>query len=249
MSETTMKKVIPNPEFGVLENEFNAYLAEQGKKEAKEKILNIKKAVHLDEDWEDENYFEDEFGKYRASHLWAAAKGLPIKKVNILDVFNPEEWKKEIKESDPKYYQEELKRVEKADLSYPIILTPKGNVCDGFHRLMKAYLAGEKTIDAVQLESMPGEKKPKKINLEIKEVLELFDNILKSAQDKEPEEEEELTHPIEDIEAAALKDSYGPYKQEPDIKKLREELETNPDIEPGKVEEYKSSDESDFEDE
>jgi hypothetical protein len=253
MPENTIKKVIPNPQFGVLEDEFDAYIADQKKVEAKEKIINIKKAVHLDEDdgWEDENFYEDEFGKHRASHLWAAAKGLPVKKVVITDLFDPKKWlamKKRPDATGPEYYQKELARIERADLSYPIILTPSGKICDGFHRAMKAYLAGEKTIDAIQLEKMTGDKTSKKANLDITKIKGMFDVLInKIAQDKP--KEEELTHPIEDIEAAALNESYGPHRQEPDIKKLKEELEKNPDVELDSIEEYVSPDESDFEDE
>ena len=33
-----------------------------------------------------------------------------------------------------------------ADMSYPILLTPLGHVCDGMHRLMKARMNSEKTL-------------------------------------------------------------------------------------------------------
>ncbi len=232
MPKDNIKNKTIKTDFFDLEDEFDAFLARQKVKEAEANILNLKKASHLlkeDDGWYDENYYEDEFGKHRASHLWAAAKGLPVEKVVITDLFDPEEWKKEVKEADPKYYEKELKRIERADLSYPIILTPSGKICDGFHRAMKAYFAGEKTIDAVRLLEMPGTKPAKRSSLEIKKVLGLFDEWLtKNSQHKL--ESEELTHPIEDIEAAALKSRYDEHKVEPDIKKLKEELETNPDV-------------------
>jgi hypothetical protein len=237
MSIDGFKKVVPNPEFSILENEFNNFIEAQQTKKAEENLLNTKNAARLskeDEDyWEDENWFEDQSGKYRASHLWAAAKGLPVKQVKILDIFNPEEWKKEIKESDPKYYKEELERVEKADLSYPIILTPSSKIADGFHRAMKAYLRGDKTIDAIQLLKMPGAKKSSKKNIieEIKQATELLDTwLIKNSADDIKLKEEGLIHPIEDIESAALREHYGNEpKGEPDIKKLKEELEKEPD--------------------
>jgi len=46
-------------------------------------------------------------------------------------------------------------RVRDADLSYPIILTPKGCIADGCHRLVKALRTGQETILAVRLTSMP----------------------------------------------------------------------------------------------
>lgn len=51
--------------------------------------------------------------------------------------------------------------VNKADLSYPIILDEDGELMDGRHRLMKAILIGAKTIKAVRFEHNP---KPCKVS-------------------------------------------------------------------------------------
>lgn len=48
-----------------------------------------------------------------------------------------------------------LKRVQKADLSYPIILDSDGYICDGWHRVAKAILEGRTTIKAKRLLIMP----------------------------------------------------------------------------------------------
>ena len=48
-----------------------------------------------------------------------------------------------------------LKRVEKADLSYPVILDSSGYICDGWHRVAKAILQGRTTIKAKRLLVMP----------------------------------------------------------------------------------------------
>jgi len=45
--------------------------------------------------------------------------------------------------------------VERADLSYPIILDEDGELMDGRHRIMKALLRGHKTIKAVRFEVNP----------------------------------------------------------------------------------------------
>lgn len=47
------------------------------------------------------------------------------------------------------------RRIETADLQFPIILTADGALMDGGHRLAKAWLAGDSTIRAVQFESDP----------------------------------------------------------------------------------------------
>lgn len=45
-----------------------------------------------------------------------------------------------------KKYQENAERIKAADLSYPIIVTEKHVIIDGYHRLAKAYLEGKKDI-------------------------------------------------------------------------------------------------------
>lgn len=47
------------------------------------------------------------------------------------------------------------KRVEKADLNYPIIIDDTGYICDGWHRVAKAILLGHTTIKAKRLNLMP----------------------------------------------------------------------------------------------
>jgi len=48
-----------------------------------------------------------------------------------------------------------VEAVNKADLSYPIILDDEGDIMDGRHRLMKALLNGDKTIKAVRFDNNP----------------------------------------------------------------------------------------------
>ena len=45
--------------------------------------------------------------------------------------------------------------IEAADATYPIILAANGDVMDGRHRVAKAMLAGQVTIEAVQFASDP----------------------------------------------------------------------------------------------
>ncbi len=44
-----------------------------------------------------------------------------------------------------------FRKVEKADLSYPIILNSKGIIIDGWHRVVKSVINKYETIEAVQL--------------------------------------------------------------------------------------------------
>ena len=45
--------------------------------------------------------------------------------------------------------------VNNADLSFPIILDEDGEIMDGWHRVMKAMLLGEKTIKVVRFDENP----------------------------------------------------------------------------------------------
>ena len=48
-----------------------------------------------------------------------------------------------------------LKLIEEADPSYPIILSSRGAVMDGMHRVVKAVLQGRQGIEAVQFDHDP----------------------------------------------------------------------------------------------
>lgn len=49
----------------------------------------------------------------------------------------------------------QVSRMNDADLSYPVIQTPTGYICNGWHRLARAILRGDETIKAVRLKQMP----------------------------------------------------------------------------------------------
>lgn len=48
-------------------------------------------------------------------------------------------------------------RMNNTDLKYPVLLTPDGYICDGWHRLAKATLEGKETIKAKRFKVMPEE--------------------------------------------------------------------------------------------
>lgn len=48
-------------------------------------------------------------------------------------------------------------RMNGTDLRYPVLLTPDGYICDGWHRLAKAILEGKETIRAKRFKVMPEE--------------------------------------------------------------------------------------------
>lgn len=50
---------------------------------------------------------------------------------------------------------EQVRLIEAADLSFPIVLAANGEVMDGRHRIAKAALLGRSTIEAVQFDIDP----------------------------------------------------------------------------------------------
>ncbi len=52
-----------------------------------------------------------------------------------------------------KKYAENIERISKADLSYPIFMTSKHHIIDGYHRFLKAVKRKEKTIKAYVFDS------------------------------------------------------------------------------------------------
>ena len=53
-----------------------------------------------------------------------------------------------LKHPDRKKYAENIARIKKADLSYPIFMTSKYVIIDGYHRFLKAIKEGDSTIKA-----------------------------------------------------------------------------------------------------
>ncbi len=50
---------------------------------------------------------------------------------------------------------EHMRLIEETDLSFPIILSSDGRVMDGMHRVAKAMLEGQETIEAVKFSQDP----------------------------------------------------------------------------------------------
>ena len=49
----------------------------------------------------------------------------------------------------------QMKRVQEADLSYPIIQAPDGWIMDGYHRIVRAIFDGATTIKCIRLTVLP----------------------------------------------------------------------------------------------
>lgn len=48
-----------------------------------------------------------------------------------------------------------MKRVNKVNMKYPIILDSEGGIVDGWHRVARAIIDGKTEIDAIRIEEMP----------------------------------------------------------------------------------------------
>jgi hypothetical protein len=96
---------------------------------------------------------------WRMEQLWELAATLPAKKVRVRDLpgFDEVRWFGGPLKILPtcRTIAEHARDIYNADLSYPIILSPIGEVLDGMHRVAKAHLLEIEEILAVQLPEMP----------------------------------------------------------------------------------------------
>jgi len=96
---------------------------------------------------------------YRMHQFWELAEGLPVRKVRLgeLDGFDQVRWFGGPRKILPtcRAIAEHARDIYEADLSYPIILSPSGEVLDGWHRICKAFIQGIEELEAVQLTTMP----------------------------------------------------------------------------------------------
>jgi|KBSSwiStaDraftv2_1062776.scaffolds.fasta_scaffold389981_2 hypothetical protein len=96
---------------------------------------------------------------WRMQELWNLAEGLPVKKIRIseLDGFDEVCWFGGPMNIRPtcRVIAEHARDIFACDLSYPIILSPAGEVLDGWHRVCKAFVEGVEEIDSVQLPKLP----------------------------------------------------------------------------------------------
>ena len=100
---------------------------------------------------------------YSVPHLWDISKDLPTKQVPISELsktLRKPLWGQlgggkasPLKSTDAKHRQ----KVEKADLSFPLIQHPDGWLMDGTHRLLKAHKAGKTHVPVVTLRRDPVE--------------------------------------------------------------------------------------------
>lgn len=107
----------------------------------------------LNEKWEKRNTYVDGNKVWYSDTLIEAAKDLPVKTMPIsyklLDT--------KIRWTLNTFFdlKQHMIRIKNSDLKYPVIVGPKGDIIDGYHRLMKAVQLGKTSINYVKLDKMP----------------------------------------------------------------------------------------------
>jgi len=84
--------------------------------------------------------------------LWQVAKGLPVESVPVDQIaeFDHNCWFGSETPPTCRAVALHARRIEAADLTFPIILSAAGELMDGGHRLAKAWLAGHEMVRAVR---------------------------------------------------------------------------------------------------
>src|SRR5690606_10561398 len=83
-------------------------------------------------------------GLLRTKRLWALARDLPVRQVALADIpeFELDCWFQGRHAPTVREVAEHTRRINAADLSFPVILAADGRLMDGGHRLAKAWLEG-----------------------------------------------------------------------------------------------------------
>lgn len=88
--------------------------------------------------------------------LWALALDLPVHALAIADIpeFDQDCWFRG-RAPTCREVAEHARRIQAADLSFPVILAADGSLMDSGHRISKAWLAGHPTVRAVRFAADP----------------------------------------------------------------------------------------------
>jgi len=98
------------------------------------------------------------FYAWDVARLLALSEGIEIIEVplNMISEIDEDYWFAGSAESPTcRNIVEHCELINKADVSYPIILCSEGRVMDGMHRIAKALLSEKRTIKAVQFSTTP----------------------------------------------------------------------------------------------
>ncbi len=89
--------------------------------------------------------------------LWELTRQMPRKRVPLEEItdFDLVTWFNPNCSPTSRAVAEHAKRIQEVIFDYPIILSAKGEVMDGMHRVAKAWVLGMKNIEAVQFDKDP----------------------------------------------------------------------------------------------
>lgn len=93
---------------------------------------------------------------YLTERLWELSAGLPVESVAIdsIKAFDEDCWFGG-RPVTCRMVARHAALIQKADLSYPVILSADGRLMDGGHRISKAWINGHTTINAVRFKADP----------------------------------------------------------------------------------------------
>jgi hypothetical protein len=100
----------------------------------------------------------NEIHLWQVPHLWSLAATLPIQfqpVEELLSHFDGARWLGEDEPVTVRAIIEHARRINVADLAYPIIISSDNHILDGLHRLAKAWITGVPTIASVQFPQDP----------------------------------------------------------------------------------------------
>ncbi|MCH9653378.1 MAG: chromosome partitioning protein ParB [Planctomycetes bacterium] len=101
--------------------------------------------------------FGDKYHIWHLERIWEATKDLPVINVEIESLKHLDAvcWFDDGFKATLRNVVEHFVRMESADIDYPIILDPNGQIFDGAHRVAKAMANGQSTIKAVLMNEVP----------------------------------------------------------------------------------------------
>lgn len=94
---------------------------------------------------------------WRVERLWTLSRDLPPFDFAIEEFtgFDVDCWYGDVNVPTVRSVLEHVRRMEAADVDYPIILSASGAVMDGVHRICQAWLRGRTTVLAVRFAEDP----------------------------------------------------------------------------------------------
>ena len=100
----------------------------------------------------------EDFDAWDVDHLIELSASLPVKEVPLASIaeIDSDYWfGADDSSATVRILVRHMELVNAADISYPVILGPEGQVMDGMHRIAKSLLEGRTTVRAVQFEEQP----------------------------------------------------------------------------------------------